>query len=199
MRKWVKVIVVGTGLALGGVVLGGVLIWRHTEAMQARFGALAVACRGEGVAAAAAFDATAAPRGMGVITRRDEVRHVHPYSVPEDALATEIAQASFVLCFDESRAVLLQSCPYGRGEDGVTERVVERYRYETELRAVEARSGRVLAQARLQGREPRACLEQQSFLKAQYVVRVEGEGIGNARLQDWVRATLAERAALAQH
>jgi hypothetical protein len=91
-----------------------------------------------------------------------------PWPEPETADETDV-----VLCFEPETVVRIESCAY---EDGI---VVNRYRRQRSVRAVEAASGRVLRGQIVAGADPESCPTSVGQ------VRVYGVGVGERERESY--------------
>lgn len=183
-----KIILIAGALILLACIGGVVILYMQTSATQEKFQPLIDACRGNQVAEAAPYSQTSGTHpSMGVIERASGTLQIYTYAVPDDALAESVAETQLVLCLTEPKEVLIESCPYAKGDATEADGVVERYVYERELTLVEAKTGKVLASEVLKGDDPRECLEQESFRKGENTVKVKGAEIADAHMQEWMR------------
>ena len=151
-------------------------------------------CRGQSVPSAATYNPDGRqnlliaiePNVSGDLT-------IYTYAIPDDMLATTANDVALVLCLDDEREVMIESCPYHNvnGKDEETENVIERYIYERNVKLIVAQTGEVLVEETLQGDEPDKCLEQESFRENQKVIKRKGNSISNGDLREWVRQFLA--------
>lgn len=180
---------------IGGVVLvlclcvSGVFAVAMFSVSQdnATYGALAEACQGSGVAAAAEYseDSGVHP-AVGMKSYTGASYSTYNYAIPDQAVAKGVADAQLVLCVEEEKKELLESCPY-EDEDDDKLRVVERYGYEVKVTLVEAKTGKVIEEETLNGEEPRECKDVESFRESQTTVTLDGENVDTADMQQWVR------------
>lgn len=177
------------GAAIALIAICGVLAvgMSSISATQDEFSALAPACQGRGVAAAASY-AGGAPALMGIRTLESGLTNVYPYAVPDELKAGSLSAVQVALCLDWPEEVLIERCPYTKNGDDPESvaGVVERYQFEQRLRLVTAQTGEVIAETTLQGSAPRACLDSEAFRRGQETITVTGDEVNNATIQAWV-------------
>lgn len=131
------------------------------EQDQQTFGPLSVACRGGGVAGAAAY-APGSPAKTVYLERSAETYIPTTVVVPSAQRAGGVAETAVVACgADDTEREVLGRCCFSRTLLGVgvggEELCYPRVRLTREVVFHEARTGRELGRYRVRGDEPRAC------------------------------------------
>lgn len=183
-----KIILIIAAVLLVICIIGVVIIAVQTGKTQEQFGPLMDACRGQGVSGAAAYEKTPGNHpAMGVMKSAKGDLRVYPYAIPDEVKAQSVADTQVVLCLTEAEEVLLERCPYAKGDKSEATNVAERYFYQQEAKLVEAKTGQVIAEEVFKGKEPRACADQETFLKGQETLKIAGKEISDNDLKEWVR------------
>jgi len=145
-------------LALVGVGVVGIVgceTGPHVE--QELVDALSQVCAGQGVEQAAPYTEGPGPHPI-VLLDSSGKSHSWTDKLPIEWWPASVNATELVACVGEEQEVEIETCRYEPGAD------VARYRYELELRVVEARTGQTLAftdlypnPAVLRGSDPREC------------------------------------------
>lgn len=151
------------------------------------YGALAEACYGNGVAAAAAYSEASGTHLAAGMRLSGKDYSSYNYVIPDKALAKGVADAELVVCLQEEQKELLERCPYSKDDDDEDISFVERYGYEVEVTIVEAQTGKTVAEKKLKGDEPRECEDYEEFPKGKNTLTLEGEKVSSAQVHDWAR------------
>lgn len=110
--------------------------------------ALAPVARGEGIAEAAAYDPQAPGPHRLVLLKPSGAPHEWNEALPREWLPSSVGEAEMVILLGEMREVVLDTQEYVGGPP------ITRYRYEVDVEAREARTGRILWTEVMGGREP---------------------------------------------
>ncbi len=147
------------------------------EAQANEFGALAAACSGTDVPAAAAYPANPANLISFDTQRSGFTLSNH---APLEWKAKTLSGTALVLCLGENKETLIETCDYEKGKK------IKRYIHvqAVELRA--AQTGEVVGTEDLKGEEPAICDNKEAF-KTDVVERT-GEKVTSDQLKSWLEA-----------
>lgn len=134
----------------------------------------------KGVCGGETYPAAAAYSGVGlhplVVSLADGERHSWNNDLPEAWFPAIAEQTQLVACVGEPAEVRVELCEYD-GPD------ITRYRYDTRVWILEAKTGRVVAEQTFHGSEPRAC----GYSEDYDLTEIHGIEVGYSDVESWLK------------
>ena len=142
--------------------------------------ACSVSCRAEPVPQAAAFQG-AGPHPVVLLGAEGQE---HPWSndLPAAWRPPTVNDVQLVTVVGPEQEIVIEVCPYTPPPN------ITRYRYQTDIRLVEASTGVTLVSTVLVGADPRDCRQQE----AMSLTRLDGEPVTAQQVEDWLRPVVSE-------
>ena len=179
-----KIIIIILGLLITIVTYTTI----ENSRIQDKFGILKDACRAKPVINAHPYVNKTGLHPVMSVIKSSTGFTIYTYATPDDVLAKSIEDTELVLCLNEAKKVLINSCAYTTKKEGrIVTNIVERYRFEQKVLLVEAKTAKVLAQNILKGEEPRKCLKQELFIAGKDTNEVTGKHISDSQIGEWMR------------
>jgi peptidylprolyl isomerase len=146
--------------------------------------ALAPVCEGQGIEEAAAFEG----ENLHPVVLLKSSGGIHSWTdkLPIEWWPTPLNPPQLVVCVEKEDKVVIQTCDYAGGSD------ITRYKYEVELRLVEARTGEEVDRVVFSGSDPRACKQSER----QSVRELTGSHLEFGPAQAWLQARVLDAQSL---
>lgn len=171
-RVWI-----GCGILLLIVIVGVAvwLIWATSFSPEGKMqAALGPVCSGQANVAAAPFAGTG-PHPLFIQSGDGDLHMGWNGQVNETWRPVTVEDIELVACIGEAKEVSIEVCEYIGSN-------ITRYRYETTVRLVEARTGHQVASKVFQGSSPREC----NYSERADLTELFGSEIGYSDIEDWL-------------